>query len=476
MWGDDAELQRLAMVGSTRADGHAHPMWFWIAKQFARIPFGSIAWRVNLSSAILGAIAVALVYRVAMRLTHRRGAAALAALAFAVSHTQWLHSVRAEVYALFTALLALTLLLFAKWRESRRHELLFLLGLLAGVTLLSHMLIVTALPGLVVGVSASAPRGTRIRAVSTLLAGWLVGCSLFIARAGLGPILHPIQGGGGPLSILSFPRPVDVLRFAAFTAYQFPLAGPLVLWGAWRTRREDPTLALTLVLIALGDIAFGLCFQVPDQYVFYLPAYLIGALFLALGLQSLRKSGSGLRFAALVGALTVAPPLVYRLAPIVFSRMHLSLVTLRTLPGRDNNTYFMFPPKAGERSAERFAREAFTVLPESALVVADWAPLQALRYLQEVEHVRADLAFEESRPFYSAQLDSIEKLCAHRAVFIADVEPPPYYDIAAIRRRFLLRPAGPIFMLERRRIPSSPAGPPQKTVARDSRTVLTRHV
>src|SRR5262249_58504286 len=121
----------------------------------------------------------------------------------------------------------------------------------------------------------------------------------------------------------------------------------------------------------------------------------------------------------------------------------------------------------GGTSADRCGRRAFGVLPESALVGADWAPLEPLRYLQEVEHERPDLALEESRPAYPPQVDSLLEVSRHRAVFIADDEPPPYYDMAAIRRRFVLRPAGPLFMLVPRTGPHPvPPPPPQKTAAR----------
>src|SRR5262249_37824871 len=208
-----------------------------------------------------------------------------------------------------------TLLAFAEWRESRRPGLLFLMGLLAGLTLLSHMLIVTALPGLAVGVWASAPQGRRVRALALFLGGWVAGVALFVVRVGLQPVLHPEYGRGGPLSILSPPGPRDVVRWAAFTLYQFPLAGPLVAWGLRRTLREDPALAWALLLVALGDVGFGLCFHVADQYVFFMPAYLIAAIFLAFGVRSLREAWQrpGLRSAALVGALVLAPPLLYRL-------------------------------------------------------------------------------------------------------------------------------------------------------------------
>ena len=62
VWGDDAELQRFAAVGGTRVDAHLHPLWLWAAALVARLPVGSLAWRVNLTSAFLGALTIGLVF------------------------------------------------------------------------------------------------------------------------------------------------------------------------------------------------------------------------------------------------------------------------------------------------------------------------------------------------------------------------------------------------------------------------------
>ena len=267
--------------------------------------------------------------------------------------------------------------------------------------------------------------------------------------AGLNPFLHPVYGKGGPLTILEPPRATELARWAAFTLYQFPFALLLAARGAWRTAREDRSLALALGLVALGDVAFTLSFRVADQYVFYLPSYLVAALFVALGVRSLPAAWQrpGVRFAALALALVIAPPVLYAFAPAVLSRVPLAVVNPHTVPGRDNAKFFFDPPKHGERSAETFARASMRVLPESALVVADWATLTPLLYLQGVEHARLDVALIESRPNYPEQLDSLVALGGHRPLFLADDDPPPYYDIEGYRRHFEIRSLGPLLML-----------------------------
>jgi hypothetical protein len=213
--------------------------------------------------------------------------------------------------------------------------------------------------------------------------------------------------------------------------------------------REDAPLALALGLVALGDVALTLAIRVPDQYVLYLPAHVVAAVFLAWGIAALPDAWRRpwpVR-AALVAALVLATPIAYWFAPKVASRAQREVVSPRTLPGRDNARFFLYPPKQDERSAEIYAREALRVLPESAVVIADWAPLTPLQYLQVVEHARPDVDLEPSRPDYPKQLDSLVVVSRYRRLFLADDDPPPYYDIDGYRRHFEIRPLGPVFML-----------------------------
>src|SRR5437016_5822821 len=82
LWGDDAELQRMAWTGAERSDAHGHPLWLALARILARISIGSIAWRTNVLSAVCAAVAVGVLYLVAVHITRRRAAAALDAVAF----------------------------------------------------------------------------------------------------------------------------------------------------------------------------------------------------------------------------------------------------------------------------------------------------------------------------------------------------------------------------------------------------------
>jgi hypothetical protein len=87
-----------------------YPTWTLYAHAFTWFPWGSVAWRVALSSAVAAAATVGLLCALLLRLTGSRTAALGASLALAFSLEFWEQAIIPEVYALnafcFVALLA----------------------------------------------------------------------------------------------------------------------------------------------------------------------------------------------------------------------------------------------------------------------------------------------------------------------------------------------------------------------------------
>ncbi|MGD2205299.1 MAG: DUF2723 domain-containing protein [Anaerolineae bacterium] len=102
--------QRLAIAHPT-----GYPLYTLLGKLFVLGPWYNVAWAVNFLSAVAGALAVALVYLVARRLTRRRWPALVGALALAVSPVFWSQSIIAEVYTLNAAFVAGLLWLALRW-------------------------------------------------------------------------------------------------------------------------------------------------------------------------------------------------------------------------------------------------------------------------------------------------------------------------------------------------------------------------
>ena len=135
---DPAMLQAEAHVLGV---GHpsGYPTYMMLTKLFTYLPVGDVAYRVNLASAAYAAVAVFLVYLVALRLSGRVVAAAIGALAFGASQTFWSQATLAEVYTLNALFIASVLLVLLLWRDTRRDRYLLAAAFLMGLSLTHHL-------------------------------------------------------------------------------------------------------------------------------------------------------------------------------------------------------------------------------------------------------------------------------------------------------------------------------------------------
>ncbi len=94
------------------------PLFCLLGKAFAELArIGTIAYRINLFSAVMGAVAVTALYGLLGALGIGRLAAAAAALAFAFSATFWRQATIAEVYTLGLTLIIVQIALLLRWRK-----------------------------------------------------------------------------------------------------------------------------------------------------------------------------------------------------------------------------------------------------------------------------------------------------------------------------------------------------------------------
>ncbi len=140
--GDSGELIAAAYtLGIAHPPGY--PLYCLLGKLFTFLPFGSIAYRINLMSAFFASLTVVLVYLIILKiLTNgptgqrvngstgklanwqtgkpfaRHIPAISSSLLFAFSSTFWSQAVVAEVYTLNTFFLALSIFVLLKWREA----------------------------------------------------------------------------------------------------------------------------------------------------------------------------------------------------------------------------------------------------------------------------------------------------------------------------------------------------------------------
>jgi hypothetical protein len=470
LWGDDAYFQRTAFDGALQADGGGHWLWLQVARLFLALPFGDFAFRANLLSAVAAALTVLGLFVLGRSLGLSRSAALAAAAGLAVAHTFWMHAVRAEVYSTFTALLVLELGLLCAWSPSRAWPL-WLAAALFGLALLGHQMALLLLPAAVYLVLARRAWLTT-RAGLFLLAAFVAGLvpALAVIQAQVGAPSLPgsliayftRSGVDYTAALLDFSLarlPRDAALWLGFLGLQF--ASPafvLLLAGGWAARRILDQRWHALGVLYLASAVFAFSYRVNDQYAFYLPSYVAAAPFIGLGWQTLAERWPVLRPAprrwALAASLLLIPPLVYASLALGLRQLDRNPLGVRQLPGREPNTYFIWPGKAGYFGARDYGAQALGVLPPGALLLADYTPLETLRYLQTVERLRPDVQLvkverdTDLAPFLAA-------LAPGRQAFLAD-DNPRYYNLASLPGSTLL-PHGVVFHIV------TPTAPPPRT-------------
>ena len=116
--GDAGEMITVAyLLGVAHPPGY--PLYTLLAKLASLIPFGTVAWRVNLFSALAGSAAALLLCRAVIRWTGDVAAGALAAGALAFGPLVWPYAITAEVFALNNLFVAG--LVYFSARAAREH-------------------------------------------------------------------------------------------------------------------------------------------------------------------------------------------------------------------------------------------------------------------------------------------------------------------------------------------------------------------
>ena len=323
-------LSAVASGGVPHPSGY--PTYLLLAQVFQFIPVGSLAFRMNLFSAVCALAAAILVYWTVVRLPFYSGAhqwvgGLVAALAYGLSPLAWSQAVITEVYSLQALFLALFLYLWSfRLDDASRIPIRYdiLTGLVCGLALGNHLTTVFLLPlaFLMGGVvrRRSGPQvqekqhlwnGWKIqwKSIGWRLAGLLFGLLVYLIlplRAGSKP---PINWGNpvtlkGFLWLVSgqlytgrlFSVPLDLILsrihyWANLLIDQFGWIGLVVgLYGLFMLQGASVKkiyLATGWLFFAFSIFSIG--YNTPDSDVYLIPAFMVSALWVGLGAAALIK-------------------------------------------------------------------------------------------------------------------------------------------------------------------------------------------
>ena len=460
-------------ITATSSLGAAHspgyPLFVNYGKPFTFLPFGSVAFRVNIATAISAGLACYGVYLLIMHLLKdeelpgqegftrlvRRLVGLSAALTFACTPRLWLQSNHDKPYPLLAFICAVIFYLMLLWRDSyragrERPAYVYLGAFLCGLGTGAHQIMVLMIPSYAyLLISADRRVLFRVKEFLIALAFGLLGFAIhlhLIVRA----LQKPLLNWGDSSNLTQFlwnmlrkgyptekpVRDLDLLwaQVNAFNVpFEFTSPGLLLLiigLAAFIMKRRDlvfsylvAVFSFLLIIVGYFNTPFELIFLTEE---FFTPLYLLSAVFIGVGL-----------FTVLQEALRRLPPSWSALrAPGLglLSLLFVLPVAVCLINYRENDQHQNY-------IAFDYASNTLKTLPQGA-VMYTWGDSGAfpLWYLQGVERMREDLDLphtphlvfdwylnEMPRVFANTQLRDLppEQLSAENALYLSIREQYP---------------------------------------------------
>lgn len=392
--GDSSEfIAAIHVLGVPHPTGY--PLYMILGKIFELVvPFGSVALRINLFSAVCGAAMVALLSLLTLRVTGSRLAAVTAGLVGGLNESAWSQAVIAEVYTLHGIMVMLILLALLNWEQRRTWRAFTWLALAAGFGLAHHRAIVfVAAPALVASLALQRPFSWRglARAAGAGAAPLAVYAYLPL-RAAEQPIVnwgntvtwanfwHHVAGSSFIYRVLTRSLASTLTRaLHLFTGAAHSMSWPGVaggLAGAVILLRKRPVLGAVTAASFLILLIWNSAYQDVVVVHFHLPTFLIMGLWLGVSVEAARawvrarSQSRAVRRAADIAAWAVPPAL-------------LVLLALSNYEGSSRRDQWDLEIRARRTLAQ--------MKPHALLVAVDINEIFSAWYLQAVHGMRRDV-------------------------------------------------------------------------------------
>jgi Protein of unknown function (DUF2723) len=449
--GDWAEMQK-APSALDIAHPTGYPTYVLLGKLWSFLPIGSVAFRMNLLSAVYAAVAVGLTVLILGRLGVRPTLAWAGALLLAFTGTLWGQATVADENTLQLALVALLLWLALRWRDERRPADLRLAALVAGLVLGNHLLSLGVVPFVAVymlWVARSELRQRWREAVQAIgiglaallvyayiplralvgppqLYGWLLNWSGFWHLVS-GEVFRGAMTFGSAESIALVAKQVPVVADLIGTrvhAVLLPLALVGILAAPFLLKRNWAATAALFLAVFAADVYLYAAYRGSREY-YLLTGFLILAICFSLAIEGLAR---------LVERVDRDAPLVVALPSIA----------LALLVGAGN---WGAHDLSHDHSGEEMVAEIFGYLPRNAVLITYWDTMTSLDYAHCIEGERPDLTIQSLDPTETnactLRLDPGAAMAAGRpvfALFVIDAQ------MGSLRARFTLRPVADVLV------------------------------
>jgi len=273
------------------------------------VPFGSIAYRANLLSAVFSLLTALLLFEILKLFQIKNFTAALVCLSFGVTPSMWSQSIIAEIYSLNALFVAGVIYFFLRWNSTRKTADLLMACAIYAFSFGNHLTMATFLPAVFYLIWSTDK--------SVFYNRKLVPMIILLAVLGALQYLYPVWRYYDPNTVFMEMQTWDFKTFwyaitgAQFKSRMFPfdvktvileriplffrllwkeyfLLTAIAVFGMSRIKMKKTVVFLLLAI--LGNIFYSLNYDIKDISVYFIPTYLILAVFLGIGIQAVSET------------------------------------------------------------------------------------------------------------------------------------------------------------------------------------------
>ncbi len=467
-WGDSADLAIRSMnweandLANTNRDYLLYRSIAWLT---INLPFNSLepAYSVNLLTAFFGAIGVGIISYIAGTISKSAIAAIGAGLSLCVSHSYWLLSSMAEVYTFNIALSYGSLLFLILWAKNKEKNTLWIVSaVLAGLALSHHASgIILIIINLIFLNKWSSPNNNKsVFLIFRYISISVVFAVIYFARVNNGylpanSLLTNLQLVSNPNIFYQANIPRELVKFILFLSYNFIGISIIIgLFGIFISYRDRISASLPIIIWPSCFIITGIISSMPDKFNIYVMVYPAFSIFVGIGISYIMnrcgfvKGYKSFIFTAVTASILYFPPIFYYAFANVSSRLQMNISGARTAPLRDNNWYFLWPPKNKDINPQTYSIDALKKLKPGDILLSDYTLWRPLQYIQNTTTIGKGVKLVFVERYYSyGILNFINDNYNKSNIYLATNRPSVYYQLKSLERHYNLKRKGYIFKI-----------------------------
>jgi tetratricopeptide (TPR) repeat protein len=415
-WRDAGEFQAVAyQLGITHPAGS--PFYVLVTKIFTFLPFGSIAFKVNLASAFFGAVLICLIFLLINEClkwifpSHhnklwRVVSGALAASLYAVSNSLWQNSIVAEVYTLQNCFIVLIALLLVRGiKQTEKKSCLYLAGFLFGLSAGAHIIMILYIPALLLFLWLFYRNSIRLSHLGIIIMFVILGASIYLYLP-VRSSVNPYYDWGNPENVKNFIVHVTDKKDAKVHFFFSPKKFSQTLRQYGKFFYDD----FGILGIVLGLIGIGVFFKKNPRLFFGLGAFFFSQwpFFIRYWKMPSAYIGTFLFFTLAIGVgifgstqkLVQLNPFESKKRCIIPCALAIICIIQISLVGCYN---FKSTTRSGYWSPYLFFKQLFDSIDARGILISKFYYF-GTTYLQQCENYRADITNMNLNDFLNTQL------------------------------------------------------------------------